>query len=74
MTTTVNQPSANPTNKLSAATVASAVMAVVGLALRNLAPEWYDEQVLLAALPVVVYAAGWVTSDRPNITVITTDQ
>jgi hypothetical protein len=74
MADTINQASANPTNKLSAATVAAAFMAVVGLALRNLAPQWYDEQVLLALLPVVVYASGWIVRDKPNITVITTGQ
>ena len=73
MATTVNQPSANPTNKLSAATVAAALMGVVGLALKNLAPQWYDQDVLLGLLPIVVYFSGWFISDAPNITVVTTD-
>jgi hypothetical protein len=73
MATTVNQASANPTNKLSAATVAAAFMGVVGLILKNEAPQWYDQDVLLGLLPIVVYAAGWFTADRPNITVVTTD-
>jgi hypothetical protein len=73
MATTVNQASANPTNKLSAATVAAALMGLLGLALRNLAPQWYDQEVLVGLLPVVVYAAGWFIKDAPNITVVTTD-
>lgn len=82
MANTINQPSNNPTNKLTAATAAAAawsiVMSVGGLALKNLAPEWYDPEVLLkvsAAVPVVVvFVAGWFTRDRPNVVVVMQDK
>lgn len=67
---TVNQPTWNPTNKLNAATVAAAAVSVVGLILRNLAPEWYDPDVLAAVLPVVVFAAGYLVKDKPNVEVL----
>jgi hypothetical protein len=74
MATTINQPSKNPTNKLSAATIAAAAVSVLGLALRNWAPGWYDPDVMAAMLPVIVYATGWLVPDNPNIIVITQDQ
>lgn len=64
---TVNQPSLNPTNKLTAATIAAAVVSVSGLLVRNLAPEWYDAEVWAALLPIVIFAAGWVVKDKPNV-------
>jgi len=73
MSTTVNQPSANPTNKLSAAVVAAAGMGLLGLFLRNEVPNWYDPTVLALCSPVVVYFTGWFIRDAPNITVVTTD-
>lgn len=36
---TVTQPSANPTNKLSAATAGAGAVALIGLVLKNLAPD-----------------------------------
>jgi len=66
----VNQPSANPTNKLTAATVASAGMAVLSLVLKNLAPEWYDPETLMALTPVAAYVAGWLIRDEPNIEIV----
>lgn len=63
----VNQPNANPTRKLTAATVAAALVSFSGLIVRNLAPEWYDAEVWAAATPLVIFAAGWFISDRPNV-------
>jgi hypothetical protein len=73
MANTVNQPSVNPTNKLTAATIAGAGMSLLGLVLRNIAPEWYDQDVLLALLPLVIFATGWVFKDNPNIVVVVED-
>ena len=67
MSTTVSQPSANPTNKLTAATVAAALHSVFGLVLRNLAPEWYEPDVMAATLPILVFAIGWLVPDSPNV-------
>lgn len=66
---TVNQPSANPTNKLTAATVAAAVVSFSGLVVRNLWPTWYDAEVWAAMMPLAVFAAGWFIRDRPNVPV-----
>jgi hypothetical protein len=73
MANNVNQASANPTNKLTAATVASAFMGVLALALKNLFPEWYDPETMLALSPIVAYVAGWLIRDKPNITVVMED-
>lgn len=73
MANNVNQASANPTNKLTAATVTSAFMGVLALALKNLAPEWYDPETMLALVPVASYLAGWLIRDKPNITVVVED-
>lgn len=67
---TVAQSSVNPTNKLSAATVAAAAVSITGLALRNLAPGWYDPDVMTAVLPIIVFATGWLVPDRPNVVVV----
>lgn len=64
---TVNQPTINPTNKLTAATVGAAIISLGGLALRNLAPSWYDPEVLLTMSPLVVFALGYVIKDKPNV-------
>lgn len=71
-TGTVNQPSINPTNKLTAATVGAAVISVGGLVLKNLAPEWYDPEVMLSITPVVIFVFGWLIRDKPNVTIDTT--
>ena len=81
MANTVNQPTVNPTNKLTASVVAQSVwgtgMLMVGLALKNLAPGWYDPEVLasitLTGSTLAAFIAGWLTSDRPNVVVVTTE-
>ena len=70
MDSTIDQPTANPTNKLTAATIAASIMGVLGLVIRNMAPDWYDPAVMATLLPVVVYATGWMIPDRPNIVVV----
>lgn len=70
MATTVNQPGSNPTNKLTAATLVSAAMSIVGLILRNLAPEWYDPEVMMQVTPAVVFLVGYLLiRDAPNVVV-----
>lgn len=73
--TTVNQPTLNPTNKVLAATAATTAwgifMGIGSLTLKNLAPGWYDPDVIIAissGVPtLVVFAAGWFTKDKPNV-------
>lgn len=81
MANTVNQPSVNPTNKLTASVVGTSVwgtfMLLVGLLMKNLSPEWYDPEVIasitLTGSTVAGGIAGWLTPDRPNVVVITED-
>lgn len=67
MTDTVNQPSNNPTRKLSAATISAAAMAVSGLIVRNLWPHWFDASVWLTLTPIVSFAIGYLVKDAPNV-------
>jgi hypothetical protein len=60
------QPTVNPTNKLTAAMAAAAAVSILGLVLKNLAPDWYDPQALLNITPVIVLVFGYVIKDRPN--------
>jgi predicted anti-sigma-YlaC factor YlaD len=62
----VDQPTANPTRKLSAAVIASAVLQVSGLIVRNLWPTYYDDAVWAALSPVVIFAVGYFVKDLPN--------
>lgn len=62
----INQPSLNPTRKLTAATVGAAAVSVAGLIVRNLAPDWYDAEVMLAITPIVVFGLGYFIRDLPN--------
>lgn len=73
MANRVNQTSANPTRKLSAAVIGIAVVEVARTALSNFAPEWGDQAMWTALSPVVVFACGWFVKDDPNIVVITQD-
>jgi hypothetical protein len=64
--TPVNQPTALPTRKLTAATLAVAALSLAGLITRNLAPQWYDPQAWSALLPVATILAGYLVRDLPN--------
>ena len=78
---TIDQPSTQPTNKVAAATAATAAWAIIvsigSLAVKNLAPGWYDPDTILAissGVPVIiVFIAGWFTKDKPNVLVVTQD-
>lgn len=73
MANVVTQASKNPTNKLSTAIVASALISVASLAIKNLFPEWYDPQTIASVSPVIIGIAGWLVPDAPNVVVITTE-
>jgi predicted regulator of Ras-like GTPase activity (Roadblock/LC7/MglB family) len=62
----INQPSINPTRKLTAATIAAAVVSVSGLIVRNTFPTWYDDEVWSAMTPIVIFAVGYFVKDLPN--------
>lgn len=63
---TVDQPTANPTNKLTAAIVAGAVVAITRAAIAHFAPEFDDEAIWVAVTPLVILAAGYFIRDKPN--------
>lgn len=66
MTEAVEQPTARPTNKLTAATAASALMGVLYWALDAVVPSLPNEQLITGLTPVAVMVAGWFIKDRPN--------
>lgn len=74
---TVSQPSNNPTNKVTAQTLAVSASGFLfvfsGLVVRNVAPSWYDPEVWASAqalLTVFVgFAAGYIAKDKPNVVV-----
>lgn len=66
----VTQPSLNPTVKLTAAVWASMILGVGGLAVRNLAPGWYDPDVWATLTPFAVFVAGWFVKDTANVVVV----
>lgn len=70
MSDTITQPTINPTRKLTAATIVGAMMPVTGLILRNLAPEWYDPEVMLGITPVALFVVGWFVKDNPNVVIV----
>lgn len=69
MATKITQTTVNPTAKLNAATIAAAMVSVVGLVLRNVAEGWYDPDVMAAILPIAVFLAGYLVKDDANVVV-----
>ncbi|TPN44474.1 hypothetical protein FJ981_28165 [Mesorhizobium sp. B1-1-4] len=75
---TINQPSSQPTNKVAAATAATAAWAIIvsigSLLVQNLAPTWYSADAVAAissGVPIIlVFVAGWFTRDKPNVVVV----
>ncbi len=61
------QPTANPTNKLTAAMAAAAAVSILGLVLKNLFPAWYDPETLMNVTPIAVLVFGYFIKDRPNV-------
>lgn len=63
----INQPTAKPTNKLSAATLAAAFVEVVWIVLTNFAPDYAHPDLKSAVTPVVVFLIGYyLVKDEPN--------
>jgi hypothetical protein len=62
----VDQPTALPTRKLTAATLAAAIVSLAGLFARNLAPGWYDPETWAALTPIVTLLAGYLIRDLPT--------
>jgi hypothetical protein len=71
MANIVNQPSVNPTNKLSAAVVGAAVVEVARALLNHFAPDFAQPELWTALTPVIIFFCGWFVPDAPNVVVIT---
>lgn len=67
MTDLVNQPTAMPTRKLSAAVLAAIVMDIAKVIVSNLWPSWYDASLWEALTPLAVLLVGYVVKDAPNV-------
>jgi len=63
----VSQPTVNPTRKLSAATIALAVVELLWVLLVNIAPSYADPNLKAALTPVVVFLVGYMVKDEPNV-------
>lgn len=70
MATTVAQLSANPTNKLSAATIASAIVALANAIVSKYWPEYADPTIWAAIYPLAGFIAGYMTRDKANVAVV----
>jgi len=66
---TVSQPTLNPTNKLTAAIVASALVELAHTAVDNLAPSWSNPALWTAMTPLVIGIVGYYVKDAPNLSV-----
>lgn len=58
-----NQPTGEPARKVSANTMAVALVAVIGLVLKVNFPAYYDDSVILAVTPVVAGVFGYWFKD-----------
>ena len=68
MTKRALQTSSAPTRKLTAAGLATLILAVARMSIDNLAPEWSEPAVWEALYyPLVAVLAGWFVKDNPNI-------
>jgi hypothetical protein len=68
--TTVNQASGiNPTNKLTGAVVATLAWNVSRVLVSNFFPQYGDVDLWSAALPVYVWAFGYILPDHANVQV-----
>ena len=64
--TAVKQPTARPTNKLTAAIVATALTETARVALDMLYPNAFDGPFWLAISPIVVFGVGYFIKDEDN--------
>jgi hypothetical protein len=70
----VTQPSANPTNKLTAATVTGFIVAFIQFLVTQLAPQYagilQDPTVVSIETTVAAFIAGWIVKDRATMVVV----
>lgn len=64
---TVQQPSANPTRKLTAAILGASIAALVKAVVTNKYP-YLGDPIIWEPFPIVVgFLAGYVVKDKPNV-------
>lgn len=66
---TVNQPTINPTNKLTASVIAVAVIEIARVLVMNFLPSFNDAGLWTALSPIAVFAVGYFIKDEPNVVV-----
>lgn len=59
----------NPTNKLTAAVAATLAWNISRVIVANIAPQYADVDLWSAALPVYVWAFGYILPDHANVEV-----
>ena len=64
---TVNQPSAAPTRKLTAAVIATAGIETSRIVVTHVWPGLLDLAFWSAMLPLAVFAVGYWVKDEPNV-------
>jgi len=64
---TINQPTINPTNKLSASVIAIAIIEIARVITHNFFPAFDDAGLWTALSPVVVFAIGYFVKDEANV-------
>lgn len=67
----VTQLAPNPTNKLTAAMVASFAVELLKLIISNVWPDWYNEALFVAMSPIAIIAVGYFIKDEANVSVPT---
>lgn len=64
---TVSQPSALPTNKLTAAMISAAIAGIVKAVVLTYLPELSDPAIWEPLPYIVGFVVGYVVKDRPNV-------
>ena len=63
----VSQPTLKPTNKLSAAAIAAAVIELAWVIVSNFWPQYADPNLKAALTPLVVFAVAYFVKDEANV-------
>lgn len=66
---TINQPTINPTNKLTASVIAVAAIELARVLVHNFLPAFDDAALWTALAPIAVFMVGYFIKDEPNIVV-----
>lgn len=69
--TTINQPTVNPTNKLTASVTAVAVIEILRILTQNFWPGFNDAGLWTALTPIAVFAIGYFIKDNATVVLAT---